>query len=237
MSKHTAFNFPLTIKYTQRRGSIAFQVFAEGVKVLAPKGVRQKDLNQMLAEKSEWMEQAWEAARENAKPARLYQTGEPFPYLGEHYPISIIKTDREHVELDTGELCVDLLVSNVQDIQIQCETVIATWLQEQAESYLPHRLEKWIEVTTWQPSSLKIRDYKSRWGSCDRLGRLTLNNRLMMAPPEVIDYVLIHELAHLKELNHSARFWALVEIHCPLYKQHQHWLKKHSSAMQLTAEI
>lgn len=237
MSKHPSFNFPLSIKYTQRKGSIAFQVFAEGVKVLAPKGVNEKDLNKMLTEKADWMEQAWNKALEKAKPPRLYQTGETFPYLGEHYPISIIQTDREHIEIDTGELCIDLHISNTQDIQKQCEKAIATWLQEQAESYLPNRLNEWVEHTGWQPFSLKIRDYKSRWGSCDRRRRLTLNNRLMMAPPDVIDYVLIHELAHLKELNHSPRFWHLVETFCPRYKQHQHWLKKHSTEMQLTAEI
>lgn len=229
---------PITIKYTARRGSIAFQVYAEGVKVLAPKGTPKRELDKMLAERAEWMEQSWESAKQKTQQQRrLYQTGEPFPFLGNDYPISIIKTDRAHVELDSGELCVDLPVTDSRDIDIQSEELVSQWLQQQAQDYLPLQLEKWVEITGWRPSSLKIRDYKSRWGSCDRLGRLTLNNRLMMAPEAIIDYVIIHELAHLRELNHSPRFWTLVEQHCPDYKKHRNWLKKHSSELQLSADI
>lgn len=239
MTASLGLNAPLTIKYTQRRGSIAFKVFAEGVTVYAPKGTPQQAINTLIKERAQWINQAWESAQEKAQNSyrRLYQTGETFPFLGEDYPLSIIKTDRAHIELDTGELCIDLPISDSTDIQQQCEPLVAAWLQQQAEEYLPPRLSQWAEVTGWQPHSLKIRDYKSRWGSCDRFGRLTLNNRLMMAPEAVIDYVLIHELAHLKELNHSSRFWSLVATFCPDYKTHNQWLKKHSAKLQLSAEI
>jgi len=81
-------------------------------------------------------------------------------------------------------------------------------------------------------SRLTIRDGRSRWGSCSSLGGLNFSWRLILAPPEILDYVVIHELAHLRELNHSPRFWAIVAAHCPAYRTHQRWLKEHGAALQ-----
>jgi predicted metal-dependent hydrolase len=76
---------------------------------------------------------------------------------------------------------------------------------------------------------LAIRDGRSRWGSCSSHGGLNFSWRLILAPPEILDYVVIHELAHRRELNHSPRFWAIVAAHCPAYRQHQRWLRDHGA--------
>lgn len=82
-----------------------------------------------------------------------------------------------------------------------------------------------------QPRQLFLSSAKSRWGSCTALGDIRLNWRLMQAPPQVIDYVVIHELAHLAELNHSPRFWAIVAAACPDWKTHRLWLKQNGPAL------
>jgi predicted metal-dependent hydrolase len=76
-----------------------------------------------------------------------------------------------------------------------------------------------------------IRDQRSRWGSCSSRGHITLNFRLMLMPPEVREYILIHELMHLQQANHSRRFWRLVEAACPGFRDAERWLKKHGSSM------
>lgn len=76
--------------------------------------------------------------------------------------------------------------------------------------------------------NLALSNAKGRWGSCSAMGRLRLNWRLVMAPLEVIDYVIVHELAHLKELNHSQRFWAVVETALPSYRREKKWLKENA---------
>lgn len=78
-----------------------------------------------------------------------------------------------------------------------------------------------------------IKDQKTRWGSCSSQGNLNFNYRLVMAPLPVIDYLVTHELAHLAEMNHSKRFWSLVERVCPEYKKHRQWLKEHGSELTL----
>lgn len=228
---------PVAVKRTSRKGSVGFKVTKDGVTVLAPSRISNRELETIVQTKALWINQTWEKAQRQQTPQRLYQTGESFPFLGHDYPLSIIQTDRRQVELDTGEICIDLDRTDSRDIQQQCETMMAEWLQRQAEDYLPQRLKHWADITTWQPNSLKIRDYKSRWGSCDQFGRITLNNRLMMAPEGVIDYVIIHELAHLLELNHSTAFWTLVGRHCPSYKTQRNWLRKHSHSLQISADI
>jgi predicted metal-dependent hydrolase len=82
-----------------------------------------------------------------------------------------------------------------------------------------------------RPASLTIRNQKSRWGSCSTRGTLSFNWRLIMAPPEVLDYVVVHELAHMMEHNHSKAFWALVAKYCPDYLAHRNWLKQNQAAM------
>jgi predicted metal-dependent hydrolase len=78
---------------------------------------------------------------------------------------------------------------------------------------------------------LTIRDGRSRWGSCSSAGGLNFSWRLILAPPAILDYVVVHELAHLRELNHSPRFWALVAAHCPDYQLQRKWLKEHGPAL------
>jgi predicted metal-dependent hydrolase len=80
-------------------------------------------------------------------------------------------------------------------------------------------------------SGLTIRNQRSRWGSCSRSGRIALNYRLVQMPPSVSDYVLLHELMHLKEQNHSRRFWRLVESACPDFRAAEKWLRRHGPGL------
>ena len=78
---------------------------------------------------------------------------------------------------------------------------------------------------------LAIRDQKTRWGSCSRAGNLNFNWRLVLAPPAVLDYVVVHELAHRVELNHSVRFWRVVARYCPTMDEHRAWLRTHGATL------
>jgi hypothetical protein len=79
---------------------------------------------------------------------------------------------------------------------------------------------------------MAIRDQKTRWGSCSRAGNLNFNWRLVLAPPAVLDYVVVHELAHRVELNHSARFWRVVARYCPAMDAHRAWLRTHGATLR-----
>ncbi|WP_051304615.1 M48 family metallopeptidase [Chitinilyticum litopenaei] len=104
---------------------------------------------------------------------------------------------------------------------------LARFMQRSARVYLAERLQLWAGRMGLQASAFALSGARGRWGSCSSTGAIRLNWRLMQAPPAVIDYVVIHELAHLQELNHSPRFWAIVASHCPDWKQHRLLLKEH----------
>lgn len=107
------------------------------------------------------------------------------------------------------------------------EDLLRTWLQHQASVFLPQRLHNWTDRLGYRPAKVVLRDQTSRWGSCSSKGTISLNWRLIMAPLRVIDSILVHELCHLKELNHSPRFWQLVNQHIDDYAFSRQWLAEH----------
>ncbi len=113
----------------------------------------------------------------------------------------------------------------------QVKKQLEQWLKEQAETYFDLNLDKYIQQLSLYPSAIKIRQYRARWGSCNSKGELSFNYLLMMAPTWVIDYVIVHELCHLKYLNHSKAFWQLVEQNYPNYLLAKSWFKAHQSQL------
>ena len=104
-------------------------------------------------------------------------------------------------------------------------------LAQEAVRALPARVAHFAPLVGVTYGRITVRNQKTRWGSCSAKGNLNFNCLLMLAPPEVQDYVVIHELCHRKEMNHSARFWAAVESVCPDYKTRRQWLKKNGGAL------
>ncbi|MFI5347815.1 MAG: M48 family metallopeptidase [Elusimicrobiota bacterium] len=99
------------------------------------------------------------------------------------------------------------------------------------EAHFHARVSHWAPRLGVTFGRVKVKDQKSRWASCSREGHLNFNWRLTLASPETLDYVVIHELAHRLEMNHSRRFWAHVETHCPDYRVHRRWLRKNGEAL------
>ncbi len=100
-------------------------------------------------------------------------------------------------------------------------------LKQEAKEYIPRRVAHFAPLAKVTPGRITIRAQKTRWGSCSGKGNLNFNCLLMLTPPEVIDSVVVHELCHLKEMNHSARFYAEVRRVCPEYDRWNRWLKEH----------
>lgn len=103
--------------------------------------------------------------------------------------------------------------------------------RDAAADYIPKRVEYYHTLTGGNYSKITIRDQKTRWGSCSASGTLSFSFRLMMAPPRVLDYVVVHELCHLTFMNHSKDFWNMVESILPDYKEHRKWLKENGHTL------
>lgn len=104
---------------------------------------------------------------------------------------------------------------------------IERWIRKQALLSISASVADWSTVMGVSPARVSLREQRTKWCACTARGTVTFNWRLVMAPPEVLEYVVVHELAHLRELNHSKRFWAIVEAHYPTWREQKAWLRKH----------
>ncbi len=104
-------------------------------------------------------------------------------------------------------------------------------LADKALEIIPKRVEHYAKIMGVSYDKITIRNQVSRWGSCSAKGNLNFNCLLMLCPAEVMDYVVVHELCHLKEMNHSKKFWSLVESFCPEYEQHKKWLRENGNEL------
>lgn len=109
--------------------------------------------------------------------------------------------------------------------------LLRQWYIQEAGRCLQEKTHTWAKTIGVQPQQLTIKDQKSRWGSCSSIGNINYNWRIIMAPPAVIDYLIIHELCHLREPNHSPRFWNLVTRFSPAAYQHRQWLKENGTLL------
>lgn len=114
-----------------------------------------------------------------------------------------------------------------------CDLTATTerWLRAKAKAEIAPRIERYCREMGVTITKLTVRDQRSKWGSCSSRGTISMNWRLVMAPPELIDYLVVHELAHRIEMNHSPRFWAIVAKHCPEYRNAEKWLKENSDRL------
>ncbi|MEH6652268.1 MAG: SprT family zinc-dependent metalloprotease [Motiliproteus sp.] len=224
---------PWQVKFTRRRGSIALQIGADQVKVLAPQGTAARTIHQLLVKRSDWIELKIDQQRhkQQQRPAfsRDYNSGERWLVDGQQCRLALQQDDtliQPAIQLNNDQLVLQHTTEEEPDCALRAE-LIQRWYQQQAEQRWPQQLQHWAEITGLQPSGLKIRPYKSRWGSCNHRGLISLNTLLMMAPVATQDYVIIHELCHLQHPNHSANYWQLVRRYCTDPKQHRRWLKDH----------
>ena len=162
---------------------------------------------------------------------RRWPYGTTLPYHGQEHVVELSEfAGRSHIErTPDGRLVVRMKRPALDGAR----RMLRQWYQGQAAAWLPQRVQALGPTlgVTWRQVS--IRNARTRWGSCSFTGRLNFNYRLIMAPSEVIDYVVVHELLHRKELNHSNRFWALVARHYPGYQEAKRWLKQYGPFLSL----
>ncbi len=152
----------------------------------------------------------------------------PVPFLGHRLAVKLERTPLAHIRTEErdGELRlrVPLSLSRRELLPLARERV-ELWLKQQAHLVFHERVRLLNEPFGFEVRSITIKDMKSRWGSCSVGGRLNFNWRMILAPLAVLDYLVVHELAHLQEMNHSSRFWEVVRRGCPDYRSHVLWLK------------
>jgi predicted metal-dependent hydrolase len=209
-----------------RRKTIAIKIQDGNVTVHLPKLMPLWLAKQFVMRKQQWIEDKLKNFQQRP-PKRQFIEGELQPFMGEQYPLHIIQEpqrQRLHVLLDQQKLVI-MAPPNVTALQIR--QALTRWYRRQAESLLPERVKQLAEQTSLRPNLVQIKSYKARWGSCTMRGDIQLNWQLVQATQSINDYVIIHELCHLRQHNHSKAFWDLVEQFDPNFREHRRWLKQH----------
>lgn len=187
----------------------------------------------MIKENLDWIRQKLAEHQSRLHLAkRGYSSGSNIPYLGSNYRLGFSRSLEETVLLDEANLLIRVAnEENQQELKEVVIRVLSDWYIKQAKKELVERTHKYADVVKVQPSSIAVRSYKSRWGSCSVNGDIRYNWRLIMAPPEVVDYVIIHELCHILHHNHSKDFWLAVASFCPNYRDRSDWLKQYGFSL------
>ncbi len=199
-----------------------------GLEVTTPPGVSVARIEAVMREKTEWITTM--LVRYAQPPLSVVETplqsGALLPFAGGHLRLIL---DSNHggrhktAVMEEGELRLWLDAPSQEALRATLEG----WYRRQGRRVFAERVAHWNAQYGFTFGRIAVRDQKSRWGSCSRQGNLNFNWRLLLAPLAVLDYIVIHELAHLKEGNHSPRFWALVAEKCADYREQRAWLRHH----------
>ena len=210
-----------------KRKTLALIVETDGtLTVRAPLRMKEADIWRFIENKNGWIKRKQAKVQNEALPPRQYVDGETFWYLGEEFPLRLVPHQKP-------ALVMDKVFKLTQSAQPEAESVFTAWYRKQARTVLTERVSHFARAYNLKPKKLRISSARTRWGSCSAKGTLSFTWRLVMAPPDVIDYVVVHELCHLKEMNHSKTFWAQVESILPDYKRRRSWLKKYGGRLQV----
>ena len=205
------------------RRTVGLKITADGLVVHAPKRIFAFQLNQILQEKSGWILSKLQAREANQVDALSWVDGEHLLYLGQDIGLTIVQNpSNKALIFDANTL---IMATPTPDNQVLIQRKVVQWYQKQAALDFSRRLTILAAKLGVPTPPLTLSNAKSRWGSCNSRGEIRLNWRLLQAPPPIINYVICHELAHLKQMNHSAKFWAVVQSLFPDYKQAEKALK------------
>ncbi|MCL9813764.1 M48 family metallopeptidase [Natranaeroarchaeum aerophilus] len=224
-----------TVPYEVRRSKEATEpridVDIHGVRVVVPEG-SSADPETLLAENGAWVvekQSKYERFREQV-PDREFAVGEAFPYRGEPHEIVVEKRPTSRV-VDR-----EFRLAKHHVEQTSIKRALETLYRRKAREWFKDRADHFAEEMGVEYEQIDIRNQRTKWGSCSTSGTLGLNWRLMMAPEEVAEYIVVHELAHLREQNHTEEYWSLVAVHDPEYESHAAWLESNSARLVFSQE-
>lgn len=204
-----------------RRRTIELSVERDGALVVrAPAGAKAARLVAFIREKRAWVYKkvAEKEALRHAVPVREYVSGEGFPYLGRSYRLLLVRAQDVPLRLEAGRFRL------VRSEAPQGRAHFITWYTEHGRPWLWRRVAALAPRVGVQPAGVEVRELGYRWGSCGKSGTLNFNWATVLLPPSIVEYVVVHELVHLHERNHTPKFWQRVERGMPDYLRRKAWL-------------
>ena len=224
-------NIAINVHRTDRLKTVSIQVSRGKVKISVPKNLEQFKIDKILKSKSKWIKKKlFLQSKITSFRNKEYVSGEDFLYLGRHYRLKIIIGKKYNTEFKDGYL--KITVKNRSNTQ-KIKRLIKKWYLEKAQLHLNKMTLDLSKELGVDFHSVKVRNYIARWGSCSSTGKIFYNWRIIMAPVKIINYVVLHELVHLKEHNHSKRFWKLLKSYYSDLDYAKQWLVYNSHTLKI----
>jgi predicted metal-dependent hydrolase len=235
---------PYRIRRSERARRARILVDGDGVEVVVPRRFPLREVGPFVEEKRPWIERTLRRMQETEAelpPARL-EDGGRVTYLGESLRLAVRVEPgrvREHVARRGEELRVALPPdagagqSSLMPTEAAVRDALERWYRRRARAEVAPRLDAACARAGASYTRLQIRGQRTRWASCSSTGAMSFNWRLLLAPPEILDYVVEHEVVHLELLDHSPRFWRLLAKRCPEWRERERWLRRHGHALRL----
>ncbi len=204
------------------------------MEVVVPRRMALRHVEPFVAEKQRWIERTlerYQAARLES-PGAVLADGGSVPYLGEMLEL-VVRVEPGRTRPHVGRRGERLVVKVARGDRATVEDALERWYRKRAREEVTLRLDYATARAGTDWTRLSIRGQRTRWASCSQDGAMSFNWRLLLAPAEILDYVVEHEVAHHEVLDHSNRFWRLLGSRCPEYREHERWLKRNGHTLTL----
>jgi predicted metal-dependent hydrolase len=225
---------PYRIRRSDRARHARILVGGDGIEVVVPRRFPLREVEPFVEEKRPWIERTLRRMRESEAvlPAARLEDGGALSYLGERLALRVrIEPGRRRPHVARRGEVVTAAVSRGGPAVL--EDALERWYRRRARFEIRPRLDAATAAAGVRYESLQIRGQRTRWASCSSTGAMSFNWRLLLAPAEILDYVVEHEVAHLEVHDHSERFWSLLGSRCPDWRDHERWLRAHGHALRL----
>jgi predicted metal-dependent hydrolase len=235
-------NLPFTyrIRRSHRVASARIVVKPGLVEIVAPLQIPEHKLHKFVQAKQQWVTQALlkmaaSSPQNSGFVPSEYKSGAEMTFQGKGYPVTILpsKLKRVKIEFIEGYKVHIPEAMNPDEHKHQIKEALIRWMKKQTKQQVEQLVESHAAKQQLFPRTITIKTQKSRWGSCGIYNDININWLLIMAPKEVLEYVVVHELCHIKVKNHSSQFWSLVGEHLPDYQNRRNWLKKQGRSLMM----
>ncbi len=220
------------IRTRKRKRTISLSIARNGdIIIRAPFHLKSESIEAFFREKRSWIQKKLRetSAGVDRSVARGFVAGEVFPFLGQYYPLEIVAPTDSHRPLLFAQ---ERFYLN-ERYRTKARDLFISWYKEQAREKIRERVQLYGSRMLLFPDRQKITSARYQWGGCSSKNTLTFTWRIVMAPLPVIDYLVVHELAHIREKNHSSRFWKIVRETFPDYPTMKAWLKSRGHLLDL----
>lgn len=225
--------FEAEVIRTNRKKTIAFKIAEGKVSILVPKSLAAKEISSLILKKQRWINEKLELqkASPTIKP-KAFVAEEIFSYLGNDVRLKIVAGAYPKIQFDQQNLIVSVRNPTL-DNATAIKQLLIKWYQQQAYIALSEKTQYYAKIIGVSPTNICIKTYKARWGSCSTRGEIYYNWKIMMAPVNIIDYLVVHELCHILHHNHSPSFWLAVEKYHPEFRTAKAWLKANGRSLEI----